>query len=77
MQTKPTEKPNKTTRKKRRRHSAEFTARVALAALREDKSQSELAAPFEVHPMQITAWSRPQGVSLPTGRPAGVSEAKQ
>jgi transposase-like protein len=43
---------------KRRRHSAEFKAKVVLAALREDKTQSQLASEYGVHPLQITQWKK-------------------
>ena len=44
--------------KKRRRFSSEFKARVALAAVRGEKSLAELASEFEVHANQISTWKR-------------------
>jgi transposase-like protein len=45
-------------RRPRRNHGAEFKAKVALAAIRGDKTLAELAEQFDVHPHQITEWKR-------------------
>ena len=42
----------------RTRHSAEFKAKVALAALSESKTLAELASEYKVHPTQITRWKQ-------------------
>ncbi|CAB3807512.1 hypothetical protein LMG28138_05932 [Pararobbsia alpina] len=42
----------------RRTHSAAFKAKVALAAVRGDRTLAELAQQFEVHPNQLTEWKR-------------------
>jgi transposase-like protein len=40
----------------RRNHSATFKAKVALAAIRGDRTLVELAEQFKVHPNQIGQW---------------------
>jgi transposase-like protein len=42
--------------KKRITHSAAFKAKVALAAQKQDKTLSQLAAQFKVHPNVISKW---------------------
>ena len=45
-------------RRKRRNHSTAFKAKVAVAALKGDRTQAELAEDFDVHPNQITDWRK-------------------
>ena len=44
------------TKRTRRNHSSAFKAKVALAALKGDKTLAELAQAYEVHQNQITEW---------------------
>lgn len=44
------------TRRSRRNHSPEFKAKVALAAVRGDKTMAELAEQYSVHATQIAQW---------------------
>lgn len=52
-------------RGKRRQFEAELKARVALAALKGDKTINEIAALYEVHPSQVTVWRKRALVELP------------
>jgi transposase len=47
------------TRRTRRNHTATFKSKVALAALKEDKTLAQLAEQFDLHPNQITEWKKP------------------
>jgi transposase len=41
---------------KRMSHQASFKGKVALAALKENKTLSDLSQEFRIHPTQITKW---------------------
>lgn len=42
----------------RRKHSPSFKAKVALAAIKGDKTIAELAQQYNLHPTQINEWKR-------------------
>ncbi len=42
----------------RRRFTADFKAKVALEALRGDRTVQEIAAKHKVHPNQVSTWKR-------------------
>jgi len=48
-------------RRKRRNHSPGFKARVAIEALKGEKTLSELAQQYDIHPNQIQQWKKKRG----------------
>ena len=46
------------TRRKRRNHSSAFKAKVALAAMKGERTLAELAEQYDVHPNQIQDWKK-------------------
>lgn len=49
----------------RRTFSAEYKSKVALAAIKGDRTLADLAAQFQVHPHQVMAWKRQALAVLP------------
>ena len=49
----------------RRQHTAEIKARVALAAIRGDRTVNEIARMYGVHPTMITKWKKQALTELP------------
>ena len=45
-------------RRPRRNHTVNFKAKVALAAIKGDKTMAELASMFDVHQNQISEWKQ-------------------
>lgn len=45
-------------KKKRRRHDPEFKARVALEALKGNKTIQEIAGEYGIHPVQVSDWKK-------------------
>ena len=43
-------------RRARRNHTPAFKAKVALAAIKEDRTLAQLAEQFDVHPNQVASW---------------------
>jgi transposase len=44
--------------RKKNLHSSSFKAKVALAAIKELRTVSELAGQFQIHPSQVHLWKR-------------------
>lgn len=49
----------------RKRHSAEFKAKVALAALKGQQTLNEVASLYGVHPVQVAQWKKQAAEGLP------------
>ena len=52
-------------KKQRRKHTAEFKARVALEAIRGVKTLSEIARDYEIHPVMVGNWKKEMVEHLP------------
>ena len=66
---------------KRRNFTDQFKAKVALEALRGDKTVQEIAAKHQLHPNQVSTWKRQAidgmaDVFSGGGKPKGPSEAE-
>lgn len=44
--------------KKRKTHSPQFKAKVALTAIQNDETMSQIASRFGVHPTMVSNWKR-------------------
>jgi len=42
----------------RRKHSPDFKKKVALEAIRDQKTINQIANEFQVHPVQVSAWKK-------------------
>lgn len=68
---------------RRRRHSAELKTKVALEAIRGVRTANEIAAQYNVHPSQVTAWKKqalaavPEAFSDRRARQDAQSEAQE
>ena len=62
-------------RRSRRKHSPAFKAKVALAAVRGDRTLAELAEQFDVHPNQIQDWKQKLITRAENVFGAGLAEA--
>ena len=66
---------------KRKNHSPDFKAKVALEAIREEMTMTELSKKYSVHPTQIGTWKRAAvknmaaGFSKQGGDPAQADDA--
>ena len=67
------------TRRKRRNHSSAFKAKVALSALKGERTLAELAEQFDVHPNQIQDWKKRlvEGAEDVFGRQRGRGPAQR
>jgi transposase len=42
----------------RRKHSPDFKKKIALEAIREQKTINQIAKEFQVHPVQVSEWKK-------------------
>jgi len=59
---------------KRKNHSPEFKAKVALEAIREELTLAELSKKYSVHPNMISGWKRAAIANMASGFERGKSD---
>jgi transposase-like protein len=64
-------------KRKRRTHSPEFKAKVALAAVQGDMTMAEMVKKFDVHANQITEWKKQLLSSAPDVFGKGAKKAEE
>ena len=66
------------TRRPRRNHTPGFKAKVALAAIKGDRTLAQRAEQFDIHPNQITSWkAQLEGGAADVFGPGGGKGAAQ
>ena len=64
-------------RRPRRNHSPAFKAKVAIAAIKGERTIAQLAEQFDVHPNQITTWkAQLEGGAADVFGPGGSTPAQ-
>lgn len=59
------EPKNNKMKAKRKRHEPEFKARVALEALKGEKTIQQIAKEYEIHPVQVSDWKKSMMERMP------------
>lgn len=62
--------------RKRRQHSVKAKARVAIEALRERRTTSEIASKYSVHPSQVSRWKQEAVKRLPEIFESGLARGE-
>jgi transposase len=65
------------TKRTRRNHSGNVKAKVALAALKADRTLTEIADQYQGHPNQVTEWKRQRlerAADVPFAQPGFINE---
>ena len=64
----------------RKRHTGEFKAKVALEAIRQQKTSNQLTAEYGIHATQVNAWKKQSLAAIPdafSGKQERAQETQQ